>query len=299
MRNILITGINGFVGLNIYNSLKSDYKLYGIGHGKKRDKFKTLIKYTNKSIRKNILQKYFANIDTIIHCAGSGLVGLSDNQKIFLRDVNSTKNILKFASDNKKKINVIFISSISVYGNEYKKKISEKTEILPISNYAKSKKESEKICKKYSDKFNIGVKILRVTSLYGMGLKKQVIFDAIIKILRNENKFHGTGNEIRDFLHIDDFTDLIKKILKKKFENYEILNCGSGKEYKIKDVIQKVKKKNNFKKKIIFTKKYIKSNPKYMVANISKVKKNYKWKPKKNFYVELPKLINQIKKNYD
>ena len=35
MRNILITGINGFVGLNIYNSLKNDYKLYGIGHGKR------------------------------------------------------------------------------------------------------------------------------------------------------------------------------------------------------------------------------------------------------------------------
>ena len=50
-----------------------------------------------------------------------------------------------------------------------------------------------------------------------MGLKKQVIFDAIIKILRNENRFHGTGNEIRDF-HIDDFTDLIKKILRKNLK---------------------------------------------------------------------------------
>ena len=273
MRNILITGINGFVGLNIYNSLKNDYKLYGIGHGKKSDKFKTLIKYTNKSIKKSILLRYFANIDTVIHCAGSGLVGLSDNKKIFLRDINSTKNILKFASDNKKKINIIFISSISVYGNEYKKKISEKEEIFPISNYAKCKKESEKICKKYSDKFNIGVKILRVTSLYGMGLKKQVIFDAIIKILRNENRFHGTGNEIRDFLHIDDFTDLIKKILRKKFKNYEVLNCGSGKDYKIKDVIQKIKKINKLKKKVVFTKKYIKSNPKYLAANINKAKK--------------------------
>ena len=299
MRNILITGINGFVGLNIYNSLKNDYKLYGIGHGKKSDKFKTLIKYTNKSIKKSILLRYFANIDTVIHCAGSGLVGLSDNKKIFLRDINSTKNILKFASDNKKKINIIFISSISVYGNEYKKKISEKEEIFPISNYAKCKKESEKICKKYSDKFNIGVKILRVTSLYGMGLKKQVIFDAIIKILRNENRFHGTGNEIRDFLHIDDFTDLIKKILRKKFKNYEVLNCGSGKDYKIKDVIQKIKKINKLKKKDVFTKKYIKSNPKYLAANINKAKKNYKWKPKKNFYDELPKIINQLKKNYD
>ena len=258
MRNILITGINGFVGLNIYNSLKNDYKLYGIGHGKKSDKFKTLIKYTNKSIKKNILLRYFANIDTVIHCAGSGLVGLSDNKKYFLRDINSTKNILKFASDNKKKINIIFISSISVYGNEYKKKISEKEEIFPISNYAKCKKESEKICKKYSDKFNIGVKILRVTSLYGMGLKKQVIFDAIIKILRNENRFHGTGNEIRDFLHIDDFTDLIKKILRKKFKNYEVLNCGSGKDYKIKDVIQKIKKINKLKKKGCIYKKIYK-----------------------------------------
>ena len=145
--NILITGINGFVGLNIYNSLKNDYKLYGIGHGKKSDKFKTLIKYTNKSIKKNILLRYFANIDTVIHCAGSGLVGLSDNQKIFLRDINSTKNILKFASDNKKKINIIFISSISVYGNEYKKKYQKKRKFFLFQIMLKVKKNLKKFVK--------------------------------------------------------------------------------------------------------------------------------------------------------
>ena len=87
--------------------------------------------------------------------------------------------------------------------------------------------------------------------------------------------------------------------MRKKFKNYEILNCGSGKEYKIKDVIKKIKKINNFEKKVIFTKKYIKSNPKYMVANINKAKKDYKWKPKKKFNIELAKLIYQIKKDYD
>ena len=51
------------------------------------------------------------------------------------------------------------------------KKISEKEEIFRFQITLNVKKESEKICKKYSDKFNIGVKILRVTSLYGMGLK--------------------------------------------------------------------------------------------------------------------------------
>ena len=51
------------------------------------------------------------------------------------------------ASDNKKKINIIFISSISVYGNEYKKKISEKKEIFPISNYAKCKMNEKKFVK--------------------------------------------------------------------------------------------------------------------------------------------------------
>ena len=61
---ILITGINGYIGSNLKNVLKKNNKIFGI-------KSKTSVKDYNKLIRDNIKP------DVIIHCAGSGLVGVN------------------------------------------------------------------------------------------------------------------------------------------------------------------------------------------------------------------------------
>lgn len=299
MKNILITGVNGFIGRNIYTSLKKKYNVQGIGNKNKKLKSLDVKKVINTKITKKNLKENFKNIDLIIHCAGSGLVNHSDKPNIFKRDIKTILNILNFISNNKKKISLIFISSASVYGNRYSSKINEKSNLYPVSNYAIGKKESEKICEHYSNKFNVGIKVLRVTSLYGPGLNKQVIYDSTLKILNKKNNFYGTGDEVRDFLHIDDFTNLIKKIVRKKISSYEILNCGSGKGYKIKNIIKKILKENNSKMKINFTKKNKKTNPRYIVVNIKNIKKNYNWTPKKKFNMELINLVRWIKKKND
>ena len=57
------------------------------------------------------------------------------------------------------------------------------------------------------------------------------------------NKFHCTdGLQYRDFLYVDDFTNLILKILNKKKFKERVFNVGYGKPYAVKKIIKNILK---------------------------------------------------------
>jgi len=140
--------------------------------------------------------------------------------------------------------------------------------------------------------------ILRVGPVYGIGLRKRFFFDACTKITNNNNIFMGTGNESRDYLYIDDFTNLIKKILSRKMQKFDIVNVGSGIQFKIVDIIKFIKKKLGNKERIFFNKEGLSKNPKYLVSKNEKIKK-YKWKPKKKLFDGLNNYIEWFKIHCD
>ena len=170
---ILITGIKGFIGNNLKKKFKKNYKIYGISSKNDIFEYKRLIK--NK-IKPNI----------IFHCAGSGLVGtnLISYNAHKNKNLNSTKKLVKFIKKSRlKKIKVIFLSSQAVYGKVFSNKISEKNRVLPISAYGKTKLSAEKEILKIKDNSII---ILRIFSIYGIGLKKQILWDACEKFQKKK-----------------------------------------------------------------------------------------------------------------
>jgi len=297
-QKILVTGSSGFIGNNIIKNIKNKF-FYGIGRKSKKKINKKNLLLFKENLFKNITVKnlnlFKIKFDFIIHCAGKGIV--SNNKTEFKKNILALKNVLDYMKKYSQKTNLIFISTLSVYGNK-NKKLSEKDSLNPMSHYAKSKIKAENLCKLYSKKYNLKILILRVGPLYGIGLKKQFIFDACKKISNNKNTFFGTGKEIRDYLHIDDFSFLIKKILNSKIKKFEIINVGSGKKYYIIDVIRYIKKEFSSKDKIFFNNKGSSDNPKYLLSGNTKVKK-FNWKPKKKFFIELKKYILWFKSIHD
>lgn len=281
-KKLLITGAEGFIATNLIKSLRNIFSLnvFGIGTKKFSKKisknfgYKVLI---NKNINKKNIERYFKNVDLIVHCAGTGTPNMTV-KKNFDKNYLTTKNILNFCIKLKKKPKVIFLSSYSVYGGLHKKKINENETTNPLTSYAKSKKKSEDILLKYSKKYNSPVVILRLSSVYGNGLTKQLMFDACKKISHQNYTFLGTGSEVRDWIHIDDVCSLIKKFIKKDFKETIILNCGVGYGSKVRDVIQLIKKNLNSKNAIKFSKTN-NQYPKILITDNSAAKK-YKWSPK-------------------
>ena len=101
----------------------------------------------------------------------------------------STKYLLDYYKNQKKKPVIFIFSSAAVYGNN-------KVKLRPISNYGKHKLLAEKLSINYSIKFKMKIIILRIYSVYGEKNKKQLFWDVCNKIKRKENVFFGTGEEV-------------------------------------------------------------------------------------------------------
>ena len=281
---ILITGIKGYIGHSLKLKLQKRNKIFGISSKTETLDYKRLLK---KKIKPQV----------IFHCAGTGLVGV--NKISYLthkkKNLESTKKLIKFIKKIKlKNSTIVFLSSQAVYGKVSTKKISEKNKTLPISFYGKTKLLAEKELLKVK---NNSIFILRIFSIYGIGLKKQIIWDACKKFKRNNLTFRGNGNEKRDYLNIDDFTKLSEKITYfNKNIKKQILNVGSGSGIKIIDLLNKIKNFYGIKKKISFSKEYNKSEYQNYVSSNLRVEKVLNWKPKKKLSKELNNYIRWFKK---
>ena len=297
-KKILITGSHGYIAKNIAKKLKKkNFDLYGIGRGKweKKDYKKWgYLDQINGNLTKKNLSKYNLKFDFIIHCAGSGLVGLK--RKVdFINNVKSTMSLINFLEKNQNETKIIFMSSYSIYGNDFKYPVSEKFATKPVSIYAINKKKSENLLLNFSKKYKSHLMILRIASLYGDGLKKQLIYDACSKISKGLNNFYGTGREKRDFIHISDLVNIVLYFCMKGFSNTNIINCGSGKGRRIKDVLKLISSGFNSRNKIVFNRKKLNSNPINLISNIRQLKR-IGIKPKKNFIIGVKQYVKWFKR---
>ena len=152
-------------------------------------------------------------------------------------------------------------------------------------------------------KKRINSTILRLFTVYGPGQNLENKMQGMISIYLEQiykNKeliVRGSGERIRDFIYIDDLTEIISKMIGKKIFYNQIYNIGSGNSYKIKDVIKKIQKIT----KINFRVKYIKATPLdqfYIYPNINKLKKNFNLKSFNTLDQGLKKFVLSLKKIY-
>tara|TARA_X000000950_G_scaffold171985_1_gene209510 strand:+ start:9845 stop:10801 length:957 start_codon:yes stop_codon:yes gene_type:complete len=230
-KNILITGVNGFIGKNLCNYLTSkEFNVYGIDNfysSKKKDvqliKSKNLIFKEKSILDKNIFKESPINIDTVVHLAAQTSVARSfkkkeENDKI---NIKGFENMLLLCAQNDVK-NFIFASSCAVYGDSNLNPKSEKySKLFPKSPYAKSKIENEKFSK--SELFNkINIIGLRLFNIYGPLQDSSSEYSAVISrwvsnLMQNKNcKIFGDGNNTRDFCYIDDLCKLMEILIYKK-----------------------------------------------------------------------------------
>jgi UDP-glucose 4-epimerase len=239
-QRILITGINGFIGSNVADSLKEDYEIVGLGPDSVCD-VEGVSSYIQMILPSADLDDVFeAHVpDYCIHCAGPASVPFS--MKYPSIDFSSGPvvmfQILDTIRKQDKKCRIIYLSSAAVYGNPLSFPISETSPTKPISPYGFHKLLCEKLIEEFSVLYNVEYLILRIFSVYGVGLRKQLFWDVVRKIMIKDLTFQGSGSETRDFIHIKDLSRLIQLFLNKNISRM-ILNVGSGVETTIKQAVE-------------------------------------------------------------
>ncbi|MEQ8664783.1 MAG: NAD-dependent epimerase/dehydratase family protein [Rhodospirillales bacterium] len=178
--------------------------------------------------------------DIFVHAAGSGLVGASwlDPLKDFECNVSTTAASLHALRNHAPDAVFVLPSSAAVYGNATQGNIREDSPVAPISPYGSHKLMAEGLCRQATEMFGVKTAAIRFFSLYGPGLKKQLLWDIATRlVVRPETlTLSGDPNASRDFLFVGDAVDLIFAVARKYATESLLVNGGTGHGTTIRDI---------------------------------------------------------------
>ncbi|WP_010254916.1 NAD-dependent epimerase/dehydratase family protein [Treponema primitia] len=293
---VIIIGSSGFIGSNleIYLSEKA-YEVYSCDIIEKKCNAKfTLLDKINPDYKSLFMKNKF---DICINCSGAASVPYSFENTIYDFELNSF-NVVKILDSIKvynPECKFINLSSAAVYGNPMVLPVSESNELLPISPYGYHKVIAEKILYEYYKLWNIRTCSVRIFSAYGNGLKKQLLFDISKKILlEKEIHLYGTGEESRDFIHIDDICQAIDCIIKgDSFQSTQV-NIANGKQITVNELVEIFNKNWVHNKNVIFDGIERIGDPNKWIADIT-ILRSYGYRQSISIEDGIKRYINWIK----
>jgi len=300
-KKLLIIGGTGFIGYHLAKKcLLKNYSITSLSYHKpKKKRFLNKIKYLECDIsKKDLLKKKLKDkFDYVVNLGG--YVNHKEKIKTYNAHYIGCKNLADIFL--KKKINsFIQIGSCVEYGSN---KSPQKENIITKVNDIKSTYGQAKLLATnylinlYKEK-KFPCKILRFYMVYGPRQDANRLIPTTIKSCLLDKKFPcSSGNQLRDFLYIDDAVSAIIKCLENSNLNGKIFNFGSGVPYKVKGIIELIKNKISLGKPIYGKIKLRKDEIKILYPNISEAKKKLNWKPTVSIKDGINLTINNFKKD--
>jgi len=306
--DVLVTGGAGYIGSHVALSLlDAGYNVTIIddlsnGHTNLIPNKAKFIKanINDTHILKNLFQTNKFN--TLFHFAGFVKVEESIHfpEKYF---TNNTKNssILFNACIEFGLNNIIFSSTAAVYGNPKKNLIDENADLNPLNPYGESKVQTENLLLNLQKEQKIQYVILRYFNVAGADpqLRSGLISPNpthLIKIAseasvgkREKVTIYGNdynthdGTAVRDYIHVSDLADIHVKSLEYLMKKNEslIMNCGYGKGYSVKEILNKINVMYKKQIKIDYGKRRP-GDAELLISNVKKLIETINWKPKYN-----------------
>jgi nucleoside-diphosphate-sugar epimerase len=279
--NILITGINGFVGSNLRRMLESKgYQVCGIDV-RSRDSSVHAIDITDQAAVMQCVEKLAP--DFIFHLAAISHVDYTNPSLLYFINITGTLNLLTAASHLSKKPGFLLVSSSQVYGivEDQSKPISEQEPIRPVNHYGASKASAEHLVQVFHHEYGLPVSIARPFNHIGRGQDPHFVIPKIIKSI-NEKKTDiqlGDLSVIRDFLDVRDVCDAYIRIME-NIKDGGIFNIASGIGYKLSDLVELIQELAQFKLQIQYSNTLMRKNEILKsIGDSSAFKKQYNWQP--------------------
>lgn len=309
--NILITGGAGFIGANfteymVKNHPKHHYIVYDkltyASNLHNLDNVINPITFISGDItNKTQVHEVFAThgIDALVHFAAETHVdnSIKDPEIFTHANVIGTQILLetarKFWGENSKN-KFVHISTDEVYGTlgdtGY---FTEETPINPSSPYSASKAGSDLIALAYAKTFKMNVTVTNCSNNYGpYQYHEKLIPHMISRALKDEKlPVYGAGNNIRDWLYVEDHCAAIAKVLEsgKPGERY---NIGGHNEMTNLDIVKLILNYLGKPETLIAHVEDRKGHDYRYAIDPTKIKRELNWEPETKFKDGIKKTID-------
>ncbi|MHC6154902.1 NAD-dependent epimerase/dehydratase family protein [Bradyrhizobium elkanii] len=245
---VWVTGANGFIGRHLVHELAgTGHAVHGIGHGAldaveaRRLGLESWINGEIDAANLNAIAAAHGLPTLIFHLAGGSSVSISIERPFedFSRTVTSTARLLEWLRGSARDCTVITASSAAVYGTGYPGPIPESATPAPMSPYGQHKLMMEQLCESYARTYGIHCIVVRLFSVYGPNLRKQLLWDICsrLKAVEQPLSLGGTGVEIRDWTDVRDVARLLASFAgQAPQDTFRVINGGSGRGTSVADI---------------------------------------------------------------
>lgn len=200
---VLVTGARGSIGQHVVTVAKRrGAEVLGLGHGAWCGglNLPEIDRWVNGDItldNLDVLVGQYAAPDVIVHLAGGSHVSSSIERPAedFRRTVFGAQNLLEWIRTRSLDSKLVVASSAAVYGNAALSPISEEATFAPTSPYGTHKAMVELLVRTYACQYGLNASIVRLFSVYGPGLRKQLVYELFLRLRSGEREIvlGGTG----------------------------------------------------------------------------------------------------------
>jgi UDP-glucose 4-epimerase len=252
-RRVLVTGGAGFIGSHLVDRLlKRGYEvtvLDNLSTGKLENVKDRLddagFKFVKGDVRdRRDIEEAVKDVDAVFHLAAITSVPYSVEHPDVTRQVNvdGARNLLEECLRGRVE-RFIYVSSCAVYGEPEYLPIDEKHPARPISPYAGSKLEAERLCREFQETYGLKTTVLRPFNVYGLGMRNDQYCGVIARFIERLRIgkppiIYGDGEQTRDFVHVEDAVRAMILALESEKAVGRTFNVATGSQTSINRLAQ-------------------------------------------------------------
>lgn len=218
----------------------------------------------------------------VFHLAGGSSVGSANAspREDFARTVVSMADLLDWIRLESPETKMVAVSSAAIYGAGHLGPISVDHPRSPVSTYGFHKLMMEQLCQSYAANYGLSVAVVRLFSVYGSGLKKQLLWDICSRLTMGSSQLvlSGTGEELRDWSEIRDVVRLLELAMDYSSDKTPVLNGGTGRATSVREITELVLEAWPMRSSVTFNGESRPGDPFSLVADGQLLQAGFEWR---------------------
>lgn len=315
MKNVLVTGADGFIGSHLTESLLeqgynvkafayyNSFNSWGWLDSLSKEKLKEIEVFTGDIRDPNGVREAMKGIDEVFHLAALIAIPFSYHSPDSYVDTNikGTLNVLQAARDLKTS-RILITSTSEVYGTAMYVPIDEKHPYQGQSPYSATKIGADRLAESFYRSFNMPITIVRPFNTYGPRQSARAVIPTIItQLLSGQEEIKlGSLTPTRDFNYVKDTAQGFIEIAKSEKTIGEEINIATQTEISIGDLTTEIMKQINPNAKIICEEERLRpenSEVNRLLGANSKIKELTNWRQQYSFSKGIEETIDWMRSN--